>query len=189
MKEKCFLELLAVLLLLLSACTHTRLSPLPVSTENLQLIESNHRVVSINVENPSSDRQIHGWQFMLFILPVGRVTVEQPLYHLERALINQFGLAGLKIQSTDPSEAQLIIKLEEVSVTAYDLLFTRRIVAGVRLSCRRQIGPESLKFTIFQKHAEFARYAFQKELTATLERAFDMAANSIVLECLEHRSL
>jgi hypothetical protein len=140
-------KLLILLLFLLSACT-TTIVPYKQSRE-----EPAHA----------------GMQYILGIIPFGTVSIASPALAINDSLSEQ-----LIIHRRSLGDQQLSIN--SVSLTAYDLIFTRRLVCSIEAELKDKDAtlPINLRFT------GFARFGFEKQLSAHWIRCRREFARKIV---------
>ncbi len=109
-----------------------------------------------------------GNQYLLFF-PFRRIYLENPAEFFSRKAHVAAALEGKRIEYSERNpDLELIV--EEVSLSAFDLFVTRKIVASitVRASIDDQLSPHALTFS--ESDSDFVRYAFSDSLHSLLER-------------------
>jgi len=121
-----------------------------------------------------------GSVFAGVIVPVGAITVVTPSLHLESALRERLLQKSTQIISTKRMEAPEIA-IDNLSLTVWDLLITRKITCDLRSSITPP-GTENKhhrrKFEVY--YSTYSTYAFKKELSFHLRECFDLLARRII---------
>ncbi len=175
-----------LLLPLLTGCFTTHLAPDEPRAELDNLAESAPENLSLVLHNPLRDVS-HGYQFMLFILPISRVFAEDVSQVVAARLQLHAGVAGIGLSQQSlrakPSR-QLEITISSLDINGYDLLVFRRPSAQVTLTgtLHSSEGPPQI-CTQTGKYSEVTRFAFSPELNRALALAADEAAKKL-LTCL-----
>ena len=174
------------LLCALSACFRVELGQFETPAEVTSLVESASRHLALRVTNPTADAN-HGYQFLLFAIPVTRVFPDGLAELVVSKLTMYAGFAGNGLH-TDTEAARTTprveARVESVSVNGYDLLVTRRPSASIALSATL-FGRDGLvrECKAQASFSQFSKFAFEQELKHVLDRATDAAARDL-LECL-----
>ncbi len=180
-----------LLLPLLTGCFATHLVPDEPFAELDKLVESAPESLSLVLHNPIRDVS-HGYQFMLFILPISRVFAEDANQVVAARL--QFHAAGSGIGLSQQSQetrrsSRLEVTISSLDIDGYDLLVFRRPSAQVTLTGTLH-SSDGLTRVCAQmgEHSEMTRFAFSPDLSRALSLAADAAAKKL-LSCLGMTSL
>lgn len=171
---------------IISGCFATHLAPDEPFAELNALVESAPESLSLVLHNPLRDMS-HGYQFMLFILPISRVFAEDVSQVVAARLQLHAAVAGIGLSPQSlcakPSR-QLEITISSLDINGYDLLVFRRPSAQVTLTgtLHSSEGPPQI-CTQTGKYSEVTRFAFAPQLSRTLALATDEAARRL-LTCL-----
>ncbi len=149
-------------------------------------MESASRHIALTVTNPLSDSS-HGYQFLLFAIPVTRV-FPNGLADLTASKLTMYaGFAGNGLHQgpgVAHTSPRIDARVESVSVNGYDLLVTRRPSASITLSATLYNRDSSIrKCEAHGSFSKFSKFAFEEDLKYVLDRATDAAARDL-LECL-----
>jgi hypothetical protein len=182
--------------LTLSGCFSTHLSSFEPSQHLEELSQSAAISLPLDVSNPFAG-QSRGYQFLLGLLPVSRVFPDSLSDMVTAKLITHAGFnnVGLirAITTGSPSPPQtpsVRVSITSVSISGYDLLLTRRPSASITLRASLHSNAGAVRECHGSgDYAEFARYAFERELENALEQAADSAARQVIECLLEQPSL
>lgn len=178
--------LLGLMTLVLSGCFTTHLTDSAAVPELDSLVESAQVHIPLYVSNPLEGSS-HGYQFLLFVLPITRVFPDELQQLVTTKVTTHAGFAGYGLLSRLPAGTplpRLEVSIEAASVNGYDLLVTRRPSASVTLRGRLFTRDATTRdCETSGSHSEFSRFAFARDLQAALERAVDAASKELVL-CL-----
>jgi hypothetical protein len=177
---------LLLCVLTLSACFRAELGRFETPPEIQSLADSASRHLALSVTNPLADSS-HGYQFLLFIIPVTRVFPDglAELVASKLTMYAGFGGNGLhQNQEADPLSPRITAHVESVSVNGYDLLVTRRPSASITLRATLHTRDGLIReCKAHGSFSQFSKFAFEEELRHALDRATDAAAREL-LECL-----
>ena len=173
-----FRLVLTVALCALSACAHTRIAARPIPPEADKLARLAPRSIAFHLE--CGVDEIVGHQYLLLILPFGRISIEDPARHLANHLVVALAERGIAGYEASAEQASVQIRCEDLSLTAYDYFFVRQIVG--RLSWSIDALPESsIDKPIVQRNRTSAlkAVAFHSQLEYQLHHLLTEAAESI----------
>ncbi len=128
-----------------------------------------------------------GHQYLLIIIPFGRVALQDPTQFIFDRAFEALAIRGFRVDNNNAAFAPTVrLQLEDLSVTAYDLLFTRRLRASIKLSLTTASADDTplLHCSAQSEESTFARFGFAPQLTQVLQRALDKALNE-VLSCAD----
>ena len=162
----------------LMGCAHTRISARDIPQDATKLAGLNSKSISIAVDCPVDE--IVGHQYLFIIFPFGRISIEHPGNHLRNHLYVAMAEAGLKPLLVNTEQADLRVTCNVMSLTAYDLLFVRRIVAALQVTLSLP-GIGSQRFTTVRDFRLSATkpLAFYQQLEYLLHQLFTEAATEI----------
>lgn len=120
---------LLTLMLSMTACAHTRIAARELPAEASRLIQLAPREVTYHLDCPLDE--VVGHQYLLVVLPFGRISLENPTLHLERHLQTALGESGIRAIPVSAASAQILVSCQEMSLSAYDYLFFRQIVGRI----------------------------------------------------------
>jgi hypothetical protein len=170
----------------LSACFRAELGRFETPPEIDNLADSASRHLALSVTNPRADSS-HGYQFLLFIIPVTRVFPDGLAELVATKLTMYAGFSGNGLHQdlkADHPTSRLTAHVDSVSVNGYDLLVTRRPSASITLRAALYTRDGSIRECKARgSFSEFSKFAFEEELRHALDRATDAAAREL-LECL-----
>jgi len=169
-------------LLLLCSCAQTALKPLSVDPGLIRLSNLNHKPLSLLVTNHISDKSAAvGHQFLLFALPLGSVQIPDPGADLYNKAYESLSLAGYKISSDQGLYPRLSLSLKSISLSAYDLFFTRRVHAAVSTLVTLQQAADlpALEAELSCSESEFRQYGFEAELKKVYEACLSQSLNQV----------
>jgi hypothetical protein len=160
----------------LSGCVHTVPLPTPaVLPKSLPGVLPTNAIYSVQF---ASDADFDGTQFLLFILPFGTTSAEHAPQELSNRIAEQLILNGIHYSNAHSAPPPILkVSILSVSMTAYDLLLTRRLVSRVEISTNIQPAPEAIPLTAQYtfSRAIFSpfptRAIFEQELTLLMQSA------------------
>jgi hypothetical protein len=160
-----------------SGCAHTRIAPRPVPAEAQRLIALAQRNVSISVDCPVDE--IVGHQYLLIILPFGRISIAEVDQHIKNALVTELSQSGIAVSFIARDQnPDLVIRCNTLSLSAYDLIFVRRIVAHLSLQVSHKHSLDiSIPYEIGE--SEYRSFAFHAQLERTLLKLLSSAAERV----------
>lgn len=173
-REKVNLWVESVFLLTLLAgccgCLKTELNP-PPQDGIARLLDVTPRTLSFTIVAPAEEATV-GHQYVLILIPFGRIVVKSPYNLVRQELLAQGALAGFRpVPAT--GQAALRISLDEISVSGHDYLFFRRSTAVVRIQATLfdGSGHQRRQAIAMGQAGEFAKFAFEPELSRVLNDA------------------
>lgn len=172
---------------LTAGCLNTNLKSEPILKQIKSLLISNKRLIGLRIQD-LTDSEIIGHQYLFIILPFGRIKAPQ----LSEQLINQ-AQTTLAIKGYSPKIASsnnqidfdypaIHISIDAISLTAYDLIFMRKIVCKLDLSAKL-ISPDKTimrdeKTTTYQ--SKYVSFAFEPELSNILRVTIDRSISELL---------
>jgi len=179
------LILLAFLLFATTRCVTTQVTPASLDPNLSRLERTAERSVTLRV-SPVNDPLEVGHQYLFVVVPFGAIYLTDPSRAIEAAVRLELALAGMSAEpvrerSTHPT---VTVALTAASVTAYDLIVTRRIRAHVALTVVVQGAGDSpaVTFETEGASASFERFGFAPQLTAAFSEALRNAAREAVID-------
>jgi hypothetical protein len=178
------------LLFFLSGCFSTHLSSFEPPRHLAELSESTAVHLPLEITNQFAN-QSRGYQFLLGLIPVSRVFPDVLSQMVTAKLIthagfNNLGLAPVtQLRSRGFDQLPSVhVDITSVAVSGYDLILVRRPSAHISLEASLRTDTGTTRICHGEgDFAEFARYAFERELLNALDQAADSAARQVV-ECL-----
>lgn len=168
------------ILLILSGCLRTDLPTQPTPIKVFELAAVNPRPLRLEV-TPFPDDSL-GHQFLLLMVPFGSIYIPDTAGTVERNLYTNLALQGYKPIINKGTELGLKVTVENIQVTAYDLLVIRRIVSRVKL--RGEIlnhqGQILRSSTINEEFIYFKTFAFGTQLEHAYSKALDAASKALI---------
>ncbi len=137
----------------------------------IRLSRANGRPIQLRLTyQPLSPRLGH--QFVLLLLPFGRIELEQPENFFLKYAARSMAITGYS-PSAGPNLPQLHVEIIEASLTAYDLFFVRRIAAHLmaRATLLSRQGEILSAAECRHEAASYEPFAFEPELSALYGRA------------------
>lgn len=175
--------ILLITCLLLTGCTATLLPNQPLSLELQKLSAVSSKKLQLKIVH-KNDKKPVGYQYLLLILPFGKIYIPQPQAHLRNTLYHYLGLADYQILPADSRTdlPLLTLQISDIRLNAYDLLFTRYIVAQVKAEAAC-FNPKRATNKVIQlscSSSSYRRFAFQSELDQTLQECLKELANEVL---------
>lgn len=169
-----------------SGCFANQIGPFPEPPHLGALVESAEIQIPLYVQDSTSN-QSHGYQFLLFILPVSSVYADQLSKLVTHQITTQAGFGKYGMLQPHPGTRpipRLEVTVKQASINGYDFLITRRPSASISLAgtLYDQSGaPRECR--VEGSYAEFSRFAFNPDLDNAIEKATELAAKELV-RCL-----
>ena len=124
--------LLALFPLISTGCVTSRLVQDPLPMEAYRLAAVNERMLGLHVTAPRGPIGA-GRQFILLVIPFGRVMLQAPEQQLTAAAFVELAKRGYRPLLGAAGGKSIDVQLTDVSAHAFDFLATRRIVCRVEL--------------------------------------------------------
>lgn len=177
-----------------AACAGANLATPPTDPALKRLLNTAYTNVDLLIETDLPTPTIVGHQYLLAILPFGRVRVEDVRSYLEEKLITAGAMRGIMFNhSGEPrkTEALLKVRINSLSVSGYDLIFFRRPFADVQISGELLLkDSRTYAASVQHEKGDYTRFAFEPELQAVLDKAATEACDSLLNELrIERRAL
>lgn len=158
----------------LSGCITTKLESNDISEDLKRLSYANWNPVCVNVVGDLSKSLGH--QYVVPFIPVGKIVLEKsPRSFIYSSIFKVFSLAHFSpTLSSNKCRDILTINVKDLSLTAYDLFFTRRIVGTIKYQIvyTRNGVLHNMKEDAV-KTSYYKRYAFKSELEYVLNKLLD----------------
>ena len=163
-------------------CLRTRI-PAQADLDTLRF-RSSLRPIPFDARAPGSGVHV-GYQFVLGLIPLGRISVEQSSTHLRAAMEGAMNGRGLTLSAPSQRRPLLRVTVLDQSLNGFDAIFTRRVVARVTLAASCLEDPsypelQSRRESAVGEHTMWKKYAFEKQLSFALEKAYLEAATRLV---------
>ena len=172
---------LLLLLCVFSSCMTTQLESKEISTDLERLSYANWNPVCINItgETPKS----LGHQYLMPFIPVGEIVLDKPFKSfLFSSMFKVLSLAHFSPKFSSKSCKDVLnINIKDVSLTAYDLFFTRRIKGKIKYKLvytRNGVLYDIKEDAVTVSH--YKKYAFKTELEYVLNKLLDEFSNEAV---------
>lgn len=168
-------------LFLLSSCASTTIHRNPLDLKTFELAARGSTPLALQIKAYAEpETSAVGHQFLLVLLPFGSVRFDSPTEYTRSELYRRLAILGYRPMSsstTSQNVPTLEVEIQSLSLNAYDLIVTRRVVADVRLRLvlRNALGAEQVSQEVAGHSAQFHRFGFRTELTEALETAFEEA--------------
>jgi hypothetical protein len=160
-------------------CMTTDLEGRDLTPEVLRLAQHNPRPLSLHIACPVDD--IVGHQYLFVVFPFGRISVPAAAQILADTTYTKAALLGYSPSFVAAEGRQLAVQCDEISVSAYDFLVTRRVSIVVKLSARSRDRRGNWHAAEVSEHsAEFRRFAFGPILEHKLAETFDIAVDKLL---------
>ena len=177
-----FLLLLTFLLTTLSGCHETQLQALPIPDAAVRLSKLGF---PLNLEIESEQASTSGTQFLLLIIPFGKVRLPEPKQYLEKISYTELALSGFSAQRAKKNNSPTLkISMKELSTTAYDFFFFRKVVGRAHLaySLTSSNGRVLLEMDSNESTSEYRRFGFSSELNKALQQVVRLSLKPILTE-------
>jgi hypothetical protein len=161
-------------------------TPLEAPSGLEKLIAVSDSTLPVSINTAGFDERSLGHQYLLMALPITRIYLPSLKSDLAMELSVACGMRGYRCSADypGPSAQTLAIRLTDVSVNGYDLLFVRKPTASVTLSGELRRGGEVVRSCEESSSAtNTAHYAFNAELQHALGEAL-LQASYKLLDCL-----
>lgn len=179
------LILFAFLLFSASGCVTTHISLPPPDPSLPRLERTAERALSLRVSPPKTPLKL-GHQYLGVVVPFGSIYLTEPTRAVEDALRLELALAGIRAVSAGDAMGlpTVTVTLAAASVTAFDLIVTRRVHALAVLTVVAQRADRTfppLSFEARGENAAFERFGFAPELRTAFGEALRSAAGDAVM--------
>ncbi len=162
----------------MSSCAHTRLSARIIPPEAERLAAVNNKALRYHVD--CAVDEIVGHQYLLVAFPFGRVSLEDPKKHLIQAIFKELAIAGYKPRESDALRADLVVNCTDLSLSAYDFLFFRRISANVELQVTDNRSGMIVPRAVRGSSGAFKAFGFYQQLEHVWSEALNDAAHGAI---------
>ena len=169
---------------LIAGCFSTALPATPESDSVGRLVSAAEVKVPFYFAPPKSDER-RGYQYLFIAIPFSAVYTPHVDALVRYNLIVQAGLQRYALEEPTSSQGmqvpRLVAGVKDVSVDAFDFIFFRRPVASVTMygtfhSRRGKVQECEVTGT----HGDYKMFAFDRELTYSLEKATEEAATKLI---------
>lgn len=159
-------------------CMQTTLQSSPPPAAVYSLAAGNPDPISISVSAAHAQDSV-GHQFMLLVLPFGTISLADPAEDLFNSLAQSLTLSGFrpirKLAGDRPASSQPLLhaRLVSASVSAFDLLVTRRVKAEVEVCAElsKPLAQPSRQACYRGSSTTWKRFGFQPELQSVFDKA------------------
>lgn len=165
-------------------CTSTGISVPPVTPAIERLAALASHGVRLSVAAPTAPLAL-GHQYLFVAIPFGSISLMEPQTTLFRALSTELAIAGIRALPAEGDSAAPMVTVAPIDLrlTAFDLIFTRRVGASVRLQVTVS-SPDptepALHFEASGESGSFERFGFTPELSNALSEALSQAGRELV---------
>lgn len=164
-----------------SSCTKVVLTAQNTDPAVIQLANSNQKPLYLEISSPKDSRLGH--QYLFFILPFGRIQHKNLTQAVKNKIYGKLALQGyhpvkyIAKKNIKVSSPVLKIKIYDISLSAYDLFFTRRLSATIKANyCINKTC-----YTIGANYSEFKSFGFQQQLDYVLNKTLNKLIDKINL--------
>ncbi len=176
------LFIIPLLSILLTGCITTNIELPPVNNDLKRLYEANNNPVCINIEAPQ--KKLLGHQFVFPFFPVGKVVLEdsQKLFVTTSLYKNLTIKHFTPIFNSQTCKNVINVKVNKISLSAYDFFVTRHIVAKINyevIYIKNGQLRDSVENTV--ERSSFKRFAFKSELEYALDKALKKLGKEIIV--------
>ena len=179
-RKRTKLKIMVIMLIFqLSGCLTTRIETTPLPTHFRQLLAANRHPIQLNCSAEQVSPNL-GHQFLFLLLPFGQVVVDDPAAELCRIAKEELALKGFWISPAAPESVSLL--LQELALSGYDLLLTRRVVVDGLLNATISYKGRKTEFQTVIDNGEFRRFAFEKDLREILQTGLREAIKKLLQE-------
>lgn len=174
----------ACLLLTLASlvgCAHTPIRRTSIAPEVFELAARSSHPLQVRVTHTLAGTQ--GYQYLLVLFPLGRVTVEDPSGEVFSVLYPMLATRGIRpVHPEDCANCPLLtLNLSDLSLSAFDFLVTRRVRAHVRLEAVLRSGSGTLLWEseVEESAGNLRQYGFAPQLRSALDQALAQALEPV----------
>lgn len=164
--------------------TTISVSPPNSALQRLEQLSPLYTRVALNVaDQPLSV----GNQYLLVGLPLGAIQLDQPRQLLAQFIRERFALAGIRAEIVESGDtADFTVGIANLSLSAFDLVLTRRLVAEVDLKFD---VPGVSSVIVRDGASELRQFGFEAQLKPLLVEALRAVCDRLVaLAPLHHYS-
>lgn len=179
-----FRKIAALWISCLMGCVTTELASGKTAPEVTRLASLSARKLEVAVEEVEDPHPL-GSQFMLLVIPFGRIVLPDPERRVATAIERSLAIRGTRALLVDaPGPGSLAVSIEALEISAYDLLVTRRLSGRVRLSGTLigRDGHPRRHYTSEASESSFRRYGFEPQLEEVLSGALHQAVEELLRE-------
>ncbi len=168
---------------LLSGCISTGLTVPPPEAATLRLAALAPHQIRLVVTGSSTPLSV-GHQYLFVAIPFGAISLIDPQTALRSALSTELAIGGIQVlpEGSDAAVPLVTVTPTDIRVTAFDLIFTRRVSATVRLgvSVTPPDRPESaVTLEVGGESGSFERFGFTPQLAYALREALQEAGQQL----------
>ena len=174
-----------IALLAASACLRTELNAPALAPELLSLANTNTKKIVLSVSSPAE--QPLGYQYLLGFVPFGAIHLPHTQQFLLRVFFEQLTLRGFTSLLSLPAEPnaalpRLSVSVTELKLSAFDLLFTRRVRCRVTLKGQwnRPNGEMARAWESSVSKERYRSMPFEAELEGLLRETLTESAQEIL---------
>lgn len=187
----CRLTIILILSLGLLGCLRTELTSPSISNSHFKLAALAPKTIKLLVNSAVADNQTLGNQYLLLLIPFGQIHLDSPRQNVLRRAYEELSIRGYKpiivssLEQDSSSQTMaptLELNLNSLSLTAFDLLFLRRISSKLTLQGRllssRAEGLDRAESE--RSESAFARLAFRVDLEPILNKNIEISVKEIL---------
>ena len=184
--------LLLGFLLALCCCAQTTIHGGLLDPQVAKLVNLNQHRLGLRVllaNDLTGKNRTNGHQFVFLFLPLGKVVIEHPDNALFTELYSALTLRGYKVvpalqtQVNSPNFPVLEVTLEQLTLSAYDLFFTRRLACSLTLNAKlwREDGAQLIGSTSINE-SKYRSLGFRPQLEGLLRHSFDQGISDLFVK-------
>ena len=162
-----------------SACAVTFVSGGQIPKQVLQLAESNTSQIGITANNFSKQEDI-GHQYLFFLFPMGKIKIQNPVLMFSNKVYERLAVYGYKPSLSRIQGAPNVkIDLVKIQLSAYDLLFTRKIYCNMKIEIEAYDEAGNLRAagSGIARESLYKSMAFKRELEYLLNKCLEQSVN------------
>lgn len=169
---------------LTTGCASTGITVPPPEAATLRLAALAPHGIRLEVTGSNTPLSV-GHQYLFVAIPFGAISLIAPQTALRRALSTELAIGGIQAlpEGSDAAVPVVTVTPLDLQVTAFDLLFTRRVSATVRLGVTVALPthPESVvTLEVRGESGSFERFGFTPQLSHALGEALQEAGQELV---------
>ena len=175
--------LLLTLICLTSACTTVYLAPRGINPDTKKLAALNRQKINVRVTLAKEFKTL-GHQYLFLLIPYGQIQHHSVKQLISDAIYRELSISGFspqivfeespkKVSSLLPQKPLLEINVKDLSLTAYDLLVTRKVTGRIDLTSKLILAKGETDYPeirIQENYSEFKSLPFKIQLERILEK-------------------
>lgn len=169
---------------LATGCTSTGITVPPPDAATARLAALAPHGIRLAVVGSNAPLPV-GHQYLFVAIPFGAISLIDPQIALRRALSTELAIGGIQAlpEGTDAAVPVVTVTPLDLQVSAFDLLFTRRVSATVRLGVTVALPAQpgsAVTLEVGGKSGSFERFGFTPQLSNALREALQEAGQELV---------